>query len=335
MRAAELAAHGLDLTASRRLANVCADAISRSRDWLATDAHDLVTLGSERYPPGLAELDDAPLALWVIGNDPGLLLGPQIAVVGSRNPTTGGRITAERFARRLSECGITVTSGLAVGIDAAGHAGGLAGVGSTIAVLGSGIDLIYPRQNGSLAERIAREGLVVSEYPPGTSVRPHHFPRRNRIIAALTLGTLVVEAARKSGSLITAKRALEYGRDVFAIPGSIHSALSKGCHWLLRQGAKLVEDVDDILVEIAPGLEHAMRVESPTEANREPLPSTNAARRSLVESLDFTPVTIEQLVPDTGLTAAELSSMLLHLEMEGTVEALPGGRFCRLTKRGR
>jgi len=302
-------------------------------DWLAEPGHALVTLGSADYPARLATLVDAPLALWIRGRQPALLAGPQIALVGSRHPTTGGRLTAEHFGRALSDCGLTVTSGLAVGIDAAGHSGALAGPGGTIAVLGCGIDTVYPRRNAGLAERIAAAGLIVSEHPPGTSPRAFHFPRRNRIIAGLALGTLVVEAARRSGSLITARLAAEYGREVFALPGSIHSALSKGCHALLRQGATLVEDVADVLVELSPQLAIARDAAERTSSRDADTPTT--AHDRLAELLDFAPVTIDELASGTGLTTAELSSMLLHLEMEGSVEALPGGRYCRLTKRSR
>jgi DNA processing protein len=199
-------------------------------------------------------------------------------------------------------------------------------------LLGSGIDEVYPRSNSKLAERIAAEGLIVSEYPPGTPPRAGQFPRRNRIIAGLALGTLVVEAARQSGSLITARLAAEHGREVFAIPGSIHSALSKGCHALLRDGAKLVEDIGDILIEIAPGIVVELDDAGATESRSAPDELTGA-RRKLAETLDFSPVTIDELAGCTGLTPAELSSMLLHLEMEGAVEALPGGRYSRLMKR--
>jgi DNA processing protein len=298
-------------------------------DWLSAADHDVVVYDSELYPERLRESDDAPLALWVDGSNVSLLTSPQLAVVGSRHPTSNGRITAETFASRLSECGITITSGLAQGIDAASHKGALAGIGKTIAVLGNGIDDIYPAANRKLAAQIRESGLIVSEYGPSTPVRAAQFPRRNRIIARLSLGTLVVEATRRSGSLITARLAAEHGREVFSVPGSIHSALSKGCHKLIRDGAKLVDSVDDILVEIAPQL----RAATTSKVQRNTSTCGNELPAKLAQFLDYSPITFDALVSATGLTAAELSSMLLHLEIQGKIEALPGGRYCRLAKR--
>lgn len=280
----------------------------------------------------LRAIPDPPLALWVEGCDLTRLSAPQLAVVGSRNPTRGGRETAEQFARYLSERGVTITSGLATGIDAASHTGGLAGGAGTIAVLGSGVDTIYPHSNMELARRIAADGLLVSEFPPGTPPRPPNFPQRNRVIAGLSIGALVVEAARRSGSLITARLAAEYGREVFAIPGSIHNPLAKGCHQLIRQGAKLVDDVADILVELAPLL--AFDVE-PVRSDRAPEDASislteQPAYRELLDALGFEPTGLATLAERTRLTTAELSSMLLVLELEGLVEALPGGRYSRL-----
>jgi len=299
------------------------------RAWLEQPDHDLVVYDSERYPEKLRETGDAPLALWLDGQNAPLLGCPQLALVGSRHPTQNGLVTAESFAARLSESGITITSGLASGIDAAGHRGALPGPGRTIAVLGNGIDHVYPAANRKLADAIRESGLIVSEYGPSTPVRPFQFPRRNRIIAALSLGTLVVEATRRSGSLITARIAAEYGREVFSVPGSIHSALSKGCHKLIRDGAKLVEDVGDILVEIAPQL----RAFTDEKLQPNSSPDGDELPVKLARCLDFSPITLDALVACTGLTAAELSSMLLHLEIQGKIEALPGGRYCRLAKR--
>jgi DNA processing protein len=321
--------HGLAPDEIARLKSSSGSVPSTWISWLDEPDHHLIVYGSDRYPARLAAIDDAPLALWADGSDVALLGNPQLAIVGSRNPTRNGLTIAESFADRLSQYGITVTSGLASGIDAASHRGALAGVGKTIAVLGNGIDRIYPTQHVALAAAIRTTGLIVSEYGPSTPVRAHQFPKRNRIIAGMSLGTLVVEATRRSGSLITARLANEYGREVFAVPGSIHSALSKGCHKLIRQGAKLVEQLDDILIEIAAQLE-ATAVEmigSDAGFARQELPD------KLAEHLDFSPITLDSLVLATGLTAAELSSMLLHLEIEGKIEALPGGRYCRLAKR--
>ena len=310
-------------------------ALERARAWLSSGPRRLVTNGGEHYPPLLAQLPDAPLALWVEGQNLALLSGPQLAVVGSRNPTRGGRDNAEQFARYLAARGLTITSGLAIGIDGAGHRGALAELGGTIAVLGGGLDAIYPRQHADLAAAIAARGLLVSEYAPGVEPHKAHFPQRNRIIAGLSLGTLVVEATRRSGSLITARLAADYGREVFAIPGSIHNPLARGCHFLIRGGAKLVEEAADILVELAPQL----KVDVATiDRGREETPSTDAAidapeYRNVLNLLGFDPRSISDLAEDSGLTAAELSSMLLVLELEGYVEALPGGRYSRLRKR--
>jgi DNA processing protein len=310
-------------------------ALERARAWLSSGRRRLVTYRGEHYPPLLAQLPDAPLALWVEGENAALLRSPQLAVVGSRNPTRGGRDNAEQFARYLAARGLTITSGLAIGIDGAGHRGALAEIGGTIAVLGGGLDAIYPRQHADLAAAIAERGLLVSEYAPGVEPHKAHFPQRNRIIAGLTLGTLVVEATRRSGSLITARLAADYGREVFAIPGSIHNPLARGCHFLIRGGAKLVEEAADILVELAPQLKIDLAA---VERERAETTATSAAvdapeYRNLLNLLGFDPRSIADLAGNSGLTAAELSSMLLVLELEGLVEALPGGRYSRLRKR--
>ena len=309
-------------------------AVERSRAWLGARDRHLVTFGSEHYPPRLAELVDAPLALWVNGANLSLLTDAQLAIVGSRNPTSGGRDNAHAFARYLAERGLTITSGLAIGIDGAGHRGALAAAGSTIAVLGSGLDTIYPRVHAELAAVIAARGLLVSEYPPGVEPKKWHFPQRNRIIAGLTLGTLVVEATRRSGSLITARLAADYGREVFAIPGSIHNPLARGCHLLIRGGAKLVEEAADIFVELAAHLKIDLATLERERANdaRESATIDAPEYRNVLELLGFEPRSITALSEASGLTAAELSSMLLVLELEGFVEALPGGRYSRLAK---
>jgi DNA processing protein len=294
-----------------------------------------VTYGDEHYPPLLAQLADAPLALWVEGENVALLSGAQLAIVGSRSPTRGGRDNAEQFARYLAERGLTITSGLAIGIDGASHRGAVAEISGTIAVLGGGLDSIYPRAHADLAAAIAERGLLVSEYPPGTEPRKAHFPQRNRLIAGLSLGTLVVEATRRSGSLITARLAADYGREVFAIPGSIHNPLARGCHFLIRGGAKLVEEAADILIELAPQLKVDLATIERTrdETTRESAPVDAPEYRNVLNSLGFEPRSITDLAADSGLTAAELSSMLLVLELEGFVEALPGGRYSRLRKK--
>lgn len=339
--AAKLSAAGISADAIARLHDAKHGADDTWRHWLlAAPQRALIGIDDAAYPPLLRRLPDPPLALWIEGSERELLAAPQLAIVGSRNPTRDGRDTARQFARYLSERGLTITSGLATGIDAASHEGGLDGGSGTIAVLGSGIDTIYPTDNRSLAERIVRDGLVISEFPPGTPPRAEHFPQRNRIIAGMTVGTLVVEAARRSGSLITARLAGQYGREVFAVPGSIHSPLAKGCHELIRQGAKLVDDVADILVELAPLLSASIGTEPSRPAGTRDDAATpesslteQPAYAALLDALGFAPTAIGELAQCTGLTAAELSSMLLVLEFEGLVEALPGGRYARLSQR--
>jgi DNA processing protein len=299
------------------------------RRWLDEPGHGLVVFGSDSYPDRLAETPEPPLALWVAGEQTELLTEPQLAIVGSRNPTRNGTRTAEGFAAELGRLGIAITSGLALGIDAASHRGALDAGGSTIAVLGNGIDRIYPEANTTLADRIRANGLTVSEYGPDHALNAWQFPRRNRIIAGLSLGTLVIEATRRSGSLITARCAADFGREVFAVPGSIHSTLSKGCHGLIRDGAKLVESTDDILLELAPQL----RADMDRRGARSDCADACALPTALASCLEFTPIGFDELVSASGLTAGELSSMLLHLELQGKIEALPGGRYCRLAKR--
>ena len=331
----ELLAAGLSEEHVKRLRNPDNERLDRWRGWLDHPARMLLTLDSPGYPALLREVPGAPLALWVEGARRELLNGPQLAMVGSRSPTAGGLQTARGFARYLSECGLTIVSGLATGIDGASHQGALEGISGTIAVLGCGPDVLFPRSHARLTAEIAAAGVIISEYAPGTPPLGAHFPRRNRIIAGMSVGTLVVEAARRSGSLITARLAGNYGREVFAIPGSIHNPLAKGCHRLIRDGAKLVEDAADVLVELAPLLQltiESIPAADGKRAENEPLASEPEYDR-LLSALGFDPCGISELASRTGLTAAELSSMLLLLEMEGLVEALPGGRYSRLSKR--
>jgi DNA processing protein len=313
------------------------DTLSRWRAWLALPNRALVTFGSPQYPPRLAEIPDPPLALWAEGAELELLSAPQLAIVGSRSPTTDGSRTAEEFARHLSQRGLTITSGLATGIDGASHRGAVAMLGGTVAVLGSGLDVIFPRVHASLAAEIAARGLLVSEYAPGVEPQKLFFPQRNRIIAGLSLGTLVVEATRRSGSLITARLAMDYGREVFAIPGSIHNPLARGCHFLIRQGAKLVEEAADIFIELAPqlraeGFAMPSLESAPAAPDTTPLMS-DPSYQNLLNALGFSPTPIADLSTRANLTTAEVSSMLLQLELEGLVEALPGGRYSRLGKK--
>jgi DNA processing protein len=307
------------------------------RAWLARPHRALVTFGSPQYPQRLAETPDAPLALWVEGPELDSLSSAQLAIVGSRSPTRTGRETAEQFARYLSQRGLCITSGLATGIDGASHRGALAELGGTIAVLGCGIDVVFPRIHAQLMADIAARGLLVSEFAPGVEPHKRFFPQRNRIIAGLSLGTLVVEATRRSGSLITAGLAMDYGREVFAVPGSIHNPLARGCHLLIRQGAKLVEEATDVLIELAPLLELSGVVLAPpppaTLEEADARFASDPAYDKLLNELAFSPISIADLGTRVQLTTAELSSMLLLLELEGLVEALPGGRYVRSGKK--
>lgn len=333
--ATKLQRHGLERTTITALRHPGPEVEERDLPWLAGEGHHLITWGAPGYPELLARIPDPPMALFVAG-DPDSLSLPQLAIVGSRNPSTPGRETAFQFARHLSGCGLSIVSGLALGIDAAGHEGALAAGGITVAVCGTGPDQIYPEANRSLHERIVASGAVVSEYPPGTAPRRIHFPQRNRLISGLALGTLVVEASLQSGSLITARLASEQGREVFAVPGSIHNPLARGCHKLIRDGAKLAESSRDILEELGPlavAMIDAVPDESPA-AGGDPARGPDPEYQTLLDALSFEPVPIDSLVERTGLTSEEVSSMLLILELNGYVEAVPGGGYARLTKRG-
>ncbi|HEU5135523.1 MAG TPA: DNA-processing protein DprA [Steroidobacteraceae bacterium] len=299
--------------------------------WLEEAGVALLPATSAEYPALLRESPDAPAVLYVRGN-PQVLSEPQLAMVGSRNPSAGGRATARAFASFFARAGLTITSGLALGIDAACHEGALAGDGPTIAVLGCGLDRIYPRNHEALAARIAASGALVSEFPPGSIPLPACFPQRNRIIAGLSLGTLVVEAAQKSGSLITARLAGVAGREVFAIPGSIHNPLARGCHELIRQGAKLVERPEDVLCELKISLSAQLVAASPGE----PLlhggapPALDKEYKILLDALAFEPASVDSLIERTGMNSESIASMLLILELDGHVAPHPGGRYSRM-----
>lgn len=315
------------------LASVSIDLVANDRRWLEHARHALVTHDSPQFPPLLKHLQDAPLALFVKGNLE-LLQAPQLAVVGSRNPTPYGRELAEGFAKHLTTCGMAVTSGLAAGIDAAAHRGALAGTGQTVAVCGTGLDVVYPRSSSELAAAIGERGVLISEFPPGTPPRKSHFPQRNRLISGLSLGTLVVEAALHSGSLITARLAGDQGREVFAIPGSVHNPLSKGCHQLIRQGAKLVDSVADILIELGPLASTIPSLESVGIANHSDSLTVLEAPldkeyKILLDALGFEPLAVDQLVARSGLKADAIASMLLILELEGRIASYPGGLYVR------
>ncbi len=315
-----------------------ADLLAATLAWLggrpgaAAAARDVVVLGDPRYPEALLQTADPPTLLYVEGRVE-LLGADSIAIVGSRNPTAQGLENARAFARHLSRAGLVVVSGLALGVDGAAHEGALEGAsagateGGTIAVVGTGLDLVYPASHRDLAHRIAATGLMVSEFPIGTHSRAENFPIRNRIIAGLARGTLVVEAALRSGSLITARLALEAGREVFAIPGSIHSPQARGCNALLKQGAKLVDSANDILEEFAVARPAAVRGPA---ADR---PAAEAGRKDpVLAALGFDPIGLDALVARTGMGAAELAARLLELELAGRVARLPGQVFQRVER---
>jgi DNA processing protein len=289
----------------------------------------VVALGDAAYPAGLLQIEDPPLLLYLMGRLE-LPLEParSLAVVGSRNPTPQGALNAKQFAQALSQAGLTIVSGLALGVDGAAHEGALAGLGgvdrlATVAVVGTGLDRVYPKRHHQLAHDIALHGLIVSEYPLGTPPLAANFPRRNRLIAGLSSATLVVEAALQSGSLITARLAAEQGKDVFAIPGSIHATQSRGCHALIRQGAKLVESAQDVLDDL-PGL----------PSNTSDAVTVNAGdtvdEDGLLQALGYDPVSLDALQARTGWPTAQLQARLMALELDGQVARLPGGLFQRI-----
>lgn len=291
--------------------------------WLAKPGCRLVTVKDAEYPKALREITDAPPVLYVQGRID-LLNTPAFAIVGSRNATPLGAGDAHAFARALSEAGLAIVSGLALGIDAAAHRGGLAGAASSIAVMGTGPDIMYPRRNLELARELAAKGCLVSEFPVGMPSLAGNFPRRNRLISGLSRGVLVVEAAMRSGSLVTARFALDQNREVFAIPGSIHSPLSKGCHWLIKEGAKLVESADDVLAELGFAV-----ARPPPPSGEGPLEEIDP----ILAAMGFAPATVDQLAQRTGLDAATLAAQLARLELEAGIASLPGGRFQRVEKR--
>ncbi len=305
--------------AGRLAQGASADLVDRTLAWLQSPGHHLLALGDAEYPPCLLQIADPPTILFALG-DIRLLSRPSLAVVGSRNATRQGELDAREFARSLSDAGFTIASGLALGIDAAAHRGGLAGACSSVAVVATGLDRVYPAANRELAHELAGRGAVVSEFPLGTPPAADHFPRRNRIISGLSRGVLVVEAAIHSGSLTTARLALDQGREVFAIPGSIHAPLSKGCHWLLKQGAKLVESAEDLLVELGRAPEGTAALP----------PSPSPAGEPLLDALAHAPASVDALALRTGLSAGSLAADLTRLELEGRVERLPGGLFRQL-----
>ena len=300
------------------------------QEWLKESAHQIIERGEDDYPEFFEQIQGPPSLLYVNG-DPGVLHMPAIAIVGSRNPTRGGARNAFEFARHLGSIGFCIVSGLAEGIDTAAHRGALDAGAKTIAFLGHGVDRVYPASNRDLAHEIAANGALVSEFPLGTHPHKSLFPQRNRLISGLSLGTLVVEAARRSGSLITARLAGEQGREIFALPGSIHNPLARGCHELIRQGAKLVETADDIVAELAPLAAHVLQNSLESTTKPPPAKISDAEYLRLKKHLGHDPISVDDLAENSGLTIEEVSSMLLILELEGEVESLSGGRYSLLS----
>ena len=329
--ASELASLGLKKQQIKSLETPDWDGVEKDLAWLEDENAHVCLLGEPNYPPLLKQIPDPPPVLFIRGN-PQILALQQIAIVGSRNPTPMGSETAYEFAQHLAAMGFVVTSGLALGIDAAAHQGALAAGGMSIAVVGTGPDRVYPAQHKDLAHQIADTGVWVSEFPVGVPPSAGNFPRRNRIISGMSRGVLVVEAALRSGSLITAKQALEQGREMFAVPGSIHNPLAKGCNALIRQGAKLVETATDILEEI-PGFEDFSgfkpQSESKNMQNNEAEKFTlDLDYQKVLENVGYEPTSVDMVVERSGLTVEAVCSMLLVLELQGYISLTAGGQYC-------
>ena len=312
-------------------------AIQKDLQWLQHEDHHLITFQDPVYPELLRQITDPPYVLYALGNQSlleGLLADPQLGIVGSRNASAQGKETAKNFATQLANKGLVITSGLASGIDGAAHKGALqASIGSTIAVAACGLDRVYPAEHRLLAEQISQHGLIISEFPIGTSPSPGHFPRRNRIISGLSLGILVVEASVKSGSLITARLANEQGREVFAIPGSIHNPLSKGCHALIRNGAKLVETVEDVLEELAHCIDvNTLKVDEKISARHDGVDesrSLDPQHEKILSCMGTEPMSIDEIIEHSGLAVEVVSSILLILELNNQVIHHGNGIYVR------
>jgi len=339
---AQLKSAGLRDETIQALSKPDAALLERDLEWLSAPSHHLLTWDNEQFPPLLRDIPSPPAALYVDG-DPDILWQPQVAVIGSRNPTAGGKDNATDFAGELARQGMTITSGLAAGIDSIAHAAALDAGKTTVAVMGTGLDRVYPSSSRALAVRIRDKGVLVSEFPPGTGAKRSHFPSRNRIISGLSLGVLVIEAGLRSGTLITARMAGNQGRDVFALPGSIHNPMAKGCHRLIRDGARLVETVEEILQELAPmagqlagelkrqiNLKEVKSAAAPLDnAAEEPQLDEDPEYQLLWSCLGFDPKPIDSIIEQSGLTARAVSAMLLLLELRGKVEAHSGGAYSR------
>ena len=324
---AGLDAQGVERASARRILARRQPEVDADLAWAACRGNHLVCYDDPAYPELLRQIPDPPLLLYASGNT-ALLSAPQIAIVGSRNCTPGGQQNAYDFALQCAASGLAVTSGLALGIDSAAHRGALAAGDQTIAVTGTGPDRVYPRANRRLAEEITRRALLLTEFPPGTPSRPAHFPQRNRIISGLSIATLVVEAAARSGSLITARLAAEQGREVFALPGSIHNPQARGCHRLIRDGATLVETAQDIADELGNLFGYALD-QCPAPAGEDAV-SVDAEHRALLRHIGYDPVDCDLLVQRSGLTVDKLSSMLVTLELNDLIQSAPGGCYVRI-----
>jgi DNA processing protein len=332
---------GLSRTQIDALRRPDPDALERALNWLNGPDHYLITRDDAFYPPLLKQIPDPPLGLFLAGR-PELLVHPQLAVVGSRNATPGGLDHARDFSATIARAGFGITSGLAAGVDSAAHAGCLDAGGLTIAVTGTGPDQIYPASNKALAHRIIEHGAMLTPFPPGTPPLPGNFPARNRIISGMSLGTLVVEAGLRSGSLITARLASEQGREVFAIPGSVHNPQARGCHRLIRDGARLVETADEVIDELAPmagdlarSLQALLGADARSELENTAIEThllADTDYRKLLDAVGFDPTPIDRIIQRSELTAAAVSSMLLMMELEGFVAAHPGARYSRTAK---
>lgn len=318
-----------------------AELLQATLDWLSAAADRAVApIGSAHYLTSLLNIEDPPLLLYMMGSHLNIgqaainNVASNLAIVGSRNPTPQGEANARQFAKAFAEQGLCIVSGLALGVDGAAHDGALLGGGTTIAVVGTGLDRVYPKKHLALAHRIAAQGLIISEFPIGTPPLNANFPRRNRIISGLSVGTLVVEAALKSGSLITARLASEQGKDVFAIPGSIHSPQSRGCHYLIKQGAKLVETAQDVMEELKMPLSSItpMLDDDDGEAAEGVSSSSTEGDSSFLSALGYDIVSLDALQARTGLPTPELQTKLLELELDGFITRLPGGLFQRMAQ---
>jgi DNA processing protein len=336
-----LTRQGLSEDTARAIARPDEALIDSGLQWLSQPGHHLLCWDDDAYPALLKRISSPPAALFIDG-DPNCLWQPQIAVIGSRNPTSGGLEHARDFAGTLARRGMTITSGLASGIDTAAHSAALDAGQLTIAVNGTGLDVVYPSSSKTVAERIRSQGAMISEFPLGTPPRRQNFPSRNRIISGLSLAVLVVEAGLNSGTLITARKAAEQGRDVFALPGSLHNPMAKGCHRLIRDGARLVETADDIMHELGPiaaelKMEIQQRLDEPSEATQAGISSDHGTTNllddpdysTLWDSLGFDPKPVDLIIEHTGLSAREISSMLLMMELQGLVRKQADGRYLR------